>query len=141
MSAGSGSLALYLVDGKPAESLPLSDRGLLLGDGLFETLRIDGGRPLLMDLHLDRLRLGCAALDIPFSATLLARQLEELLRLAPPQLAEQASLRITLTRGDGQRGYAAPDEPRPRLILALGKLESGLGEQFSPALLPDPCPL
>ena len=47
------------VDGFASDSVPLSDRGLNYGDGLFETMRIeDGGVPLL-ERHLSRLRSGC----------------------------------------------------------------------------------
>ena len=38
--------------------VPISDRGLLYGDGLFETLRVRQGRPLWWDRHLDRRRCG-----------------------------------------------------------------------------------
>ena len=46
---------LSWVDGQPASQLPLSDRGLAYGDGLFETLRVSGGRIPLLTLHLQRL--------------------------------------------------------------------------------------
>ena len=41
------------------------DRGLLLGDGLYETLLVRGGKPLRLDAHLQRLRRGAAVLDLP----------------------------------------------------------------------------
>ena len=34
--------------------LPLNDRGLLLGDGLFETVLIKGEQPQLLEAHLQR---------------------------------------------------------------------------------------
>ena len=35
-------------------SLPLLDRGLLLADGLFETMLVQAGRPQLLEQHLER---------------------------------------------------------------------------------------
>ena len=46
-------------------SLPLDDRGLLLGDGLFETLLVIDGAPVWWGEHMARLRRGCLALGLP----------------------------------------------------------------------------
>ena len=59
------------VDGKwtPAEEASVSvlDHGLLYGDGVFEGIRVYGGRPFLLDEHLDRLEASARAivLDLP----------------------------------------------------------------------------
>ena len=42
-------------------TLPFNDRGLLLGDGLFETLLAVDGDPSDWDAHLARLNAGCVA--------------------------------------------------------------------------------
>lgn len=47
------------------EPVPADDRGLAYGDGLFETIRIEGRRPLLLARHLARLVRGAEVLDIP----------------------------------------------------------------------------
>ena len=52
-------------------TLPLSDRGLQLADGLFETVLVEGGKPLLLAEHLARWRASA-----------------ELLAMAPPPGAE-----------------------------------------------------
>ncbi len=46
-----------------------ADRGFTLGDGIFETIRADGGVPAHLPRHLARLRAGAAVLgiDIAFS--------------------------------------------------------------------------
>lgn len=44
-----------LLDGEPAEALPLGDPGLLLGDAVFETMRAYGGRPFALAEHMARL--------------------------------------------------------------------------------------
>lgn len=95
----------------PRDAMPHDDRGLLLGDGLFETmLARDGVLPHLA-AHLDRMAGGCAALGLPFD-----RAAAEALcqNAAPP--AGRAAVRLTLTAGSGGRGLDRPDPATPRLF-------------------------
>lgn len=46
-------------------SLPIGDRGLLLADGLFETLLVEQGRAHLLTQHLERWRISAAELGLP----------------------------------------------------------------------------
>ena len=94
---------------------PLDDRGLLLGDGLFETLAwTDGDLPHLA-AHLARLSAGCQTLGLPLPDLEAAAAL----CAAAPGLAGlnsgRAAVRLTLTSGSGGRGLDRPDHPRPRL--------------------------
>ncbi|MCI3135369.1 aminotransferase class IV [Phenylobacterium aquaticum] len=45
--------------------IPLDDRGLLLGDGLFETVLAVNGDLVRLEAHLDRMAAGCAVLGLP----------------------------------------------------------------------------
>ena len=100
-----------------------ADRGLLLADGLFETLPSQDGRPVLLDRHLERLERGAAILGIPLP---LSR--DELSRAAADTLAASglgtgsASLRITVTRGPGPRGLLPPAEPEPTLMVTASAI-------------------
>ncbi|MHC5058161.1 MAG: aminotransferase class IV, partial [Planctomycetota bacterium] len=51
---------------RPAAEASISclDRGLQYGDGVFETLRAEGGSAFFLEAHLARLRSGLAALGI-----------------------------------------------------------------------------
>ena len=96
--------------------VPVNDRGFLLGDGLFETMRVAGGRPFRLPQHLERLARGAEFLKIklPFTP-------DELIGFAL-QLIEQnkmreAILRLTLTRGSGGRGYAPNGEGKPTVVM------------------------
>ena len=102
---------LHWVDGQPAASLPLVDRGLAYGDGLFETMAVRGGSPVLLERHLTRVTAGCARLRIELDAGRLRRELTAF-------CAElgQGVAKLIVTRGDGQRGYA-PSTGAPRHIL------------------------
>jgi branched-subunit amino acid aminotransferase/4-amino-4-deoxychorismate lyase len=76
----------------------LFDRGARDGEGLFETLRVYGGRPFLWERHLERLVLSAAVLGfpVPASPVALREALDQV--LAAEELAD-AVARITVTRG------------------------------------------
>ncbi|GAA0880088.1 aminodeoxychorismate lyase [Algoriphagus jejuensis] len=48
----------------PASELPIPNRAMNFGDGLFETMVFDGDRIRFFDFHLDRLQLGMDTLKI-----------------------------------------------------------------------------
>ena len=105
------------IDGTPASVLPVDDRGLQYGDGLFETLLIRGGRPRFLELHLARLALGCTRLAIPFGAQ---RELRAEIAEACAQAPALAILKIIVTRGSAlRRGYVPDGRETPRRILTL----------------------
>lgn len=103
-----------------------ADRGLTLGDGLFETMRAVGGAVPLLARHLARLRDGAGLLQIPVAAgdAELAGAVREL--LAANRL-EVAAVRLMLTRGPGPRGVLPSGEPSPTLLLAAHPLPPPVG--------------
>jgi 4-amino-4-deoxychorismate lyase len=103
---------LSWVDGQPAELLSIKDRGLAYGDGLFETIAVNAGQPVLLERHLTRLAEGCVRLKIPFDLAVVRAQL-----LAFSQQLGGGVAKLILTRGDGQRGYAPPQAAQPCVIL------------------------
>lgn len=108
---------LSWVDGRPATDLPLGDRGLAYGDGLFETLRVTGERAPLLDWHLRRLADGCARLRIPLDLALIEDELRRFCAALGTGVAK-----LILTRGEGRRGYAPPAPCQPRRILQAAPL-------------------
>jgi branched-chain amino acid aminotransferase len=100
--------------------IDIADRGLLLGDGLFETLRVYGGHVFKLEDHVERLARGAAELGIPLplDGPDIAAAVHETLE-AHHLDAASAALRITLTRGPGQRGLLPPDDPRPNLLISV----------------------
>jgi 4-amino-4-deoxychorismate lyase len=103
------------VDGCPADSLSIKDRGLAYGDGLFETIAVKHGRPSLLERHLQRLECGCERLGIAVDLPLIRR---ELLAFAA-QLGDGV-MKLIVTRGDSQRGYAPALNAPSRRILQGG---------------------
>lgn len=62
------SQGIAYIDGKVLElskaKVPLHDRGYLLGDGVFETLRTSNGRPFRLDDHATRMKRGLRAINL-----------------------------------------------------------------------------
>lgn len=102
----------------------LTDRGLLLADGVFDTSRIVNGRMILRRAHFARLAGDSGALGIGFDM----RWLQELAEAEIPA-GGNGALRLTITRGPGGRGLA--DE-------AGG--DATLLARFTPMDLPLPMP-
>lgn len=104
------------VDGRPVAAVSARDRGLQFGDGLFETMAVVDGRIRLMSRHMKRLRTGLHRLQITFT-------LWDELYLELATLAAQCGhgvLKLIVTRGNSDRGYAAAAHARPRRIVYLG---------------------
>jgi branched-chain amino acid aminotransferase len=80
------------------------DHGFLYGDSIYETLRTYGGRPFLLNLHLERLeQSGCGIrLKLPLSLAHLEQEIRRTLEAA--HYAE-SQVRVIITRGEGDFGY------------------------------------
>ena len=113
-----------LVDARRAHVSAL-DRGLLHGDGVYDTWRTYGGRPFALDAHLARLAAAARRLELPSpgdAATWAARTRLLLRRNALPD----AAARLTLTRGDAGTGPIPDRRARPTLLLTVRALPAGL---------------
>ena len=91
--------------------VPFDDRGLAYGDGLFETVLLRAGKPVLWQYHTERLALGCERLGLP-----LPNQASLEAAWQGDASAELEVLKLILTRGSGGRGYALPEQVSPRLL-------------------------
>ncbi|MSR22490.1 MAG: 2-keto-4-methylthiobutyrate aminotransferase [Gemmatimonadetes bacterium] len=98
--------------------IPSDDRGMLLGDGLFETVRLYRGRAFRLDAHLDRLAHGAGVVGIPVPGELRSRVDEALVSWK----GRDGALRITLTRGSGF-GLAPPEKASGRLLIGIRPVE------------------
>ena len=85
------------------------DAGFVLGDGVWEGLRVVGGHPAFLDQHLDRLWEGAAAimLDIGLDRAQLTAQIYETLR-ANGMTGDGAHVRLMVTRGPKSTPYQDP---------------------------------
>ncbi|MBU1214218.1 MAG: aminodeoxychorismate lyase [Gammaproteobacteria bacterium] len=103
-----------LVNGKPADTISVADRGLSYGDGVFRTLRIQQGSPFCWHRQYDKLRHDCNVLQIPCPDEVLL--LKELRRLCG---TESGIAKIIVTRGIGERGYAPSLQPNPTRVVSI----------------------
>ncbi|MDP8995791.1 MAG: aminotransferase class IV [Pseudomonadota bacterium] len=100
-------------------TLAVNERGLMLGDGIFETIAVHHGKAIWLDEHLSRLREAANELGIPFAATDVHSAVVAILQKSS---AASEVLRITLTRGPTARGLAA-QATNPSLILTLNSFD------------------
>lgn len=104
-----------------AATVSVFDHGLTVGDGVFETLKVVGGRPFALRRHLERLHRSAQGLrlDVPLRDAGLRAAIDDALAAAGP---EAGRVRITLTGGVAPLGSGRGEAP-PTLIIAAAPLE------------------
>jgi 4-amino-4-deoxychorismate lyase len=103
------------INGRRGTELDCRDRGLLYGDGVFETMLVREHRIRLADFHLQRLYASCRRLKLRGPEPLTLRR--ELWRLAAQR--RDAVLKLIVTRGKGPRGYRPAQGERCTRIISL----------------------
>lgn len=109
---------MMLLNGEVSHNAILNDRGLLYGDGVWETLVVRNGQVQLLTWHLERLYSGLAKLSFHFNEQHLLET--EIQRIC--QGVEAGVLKIIITRGQGQRGYAIPSRATYTRLLQITAL-------------------
>src|SRR6266496_6716220 len=111
-----------LINGKfvPPEQAVVSviDRSFLYGDGVFETIPVYNSKPFRLAQHLERLTRGADFLKIRI--TFASKEL----RVLASELIERnqmpnSVLRLTLSRGPGERGYSPRGADSPFVVMSL----------------------
>lgn len=118
---------VYLVNGRRENGLTPFDRGFAYGDGVFRTLPMYSGMPHCWDRHYRRLQADCNALEIVCPS-------EGILRGDIAQLAEDGEdgvVKITITRGESERGYAVPPLAQPTRVVSKTALPHYPESHFS----------
>ena len=95
--------------------IPSDDRGLTLGDGLFETVLWEDGRLHLWAEHYARLARGCAALGL--RAPDAGQALSAMLDAARALNGVRGAVRLTWSAGSGGRGLDRPEPVLPRMVV------------------------
>lgn len=108
-------------------SVDPADRGLLLGDGLFETLLWSDGVLRRFNAHAGRMTRGCRTLGLP------APDPDEMRRAAMAAIERaglagaRAAVRLTWTAGPGGRGLDRPATPSPMLLASAAPAPPAAG--------------
>ena len=112
------------------------DSGFVLGDGVWEGLRVVGGHPVFLDAHLDRLFEGAKAiaLDIGLSRAALTQALYDTLA-ANDMRGDGVHIRLMVTRGVKRTPY---QDPRvtvgPATVVAIAEWKSPKPETMTAGL-------
>lgn len=104
-----------LVNGAASEHIDVLDRGFQYGDGVFTTLRLSAGLPVLLQRHLERLADGCGRLRMAYPGDDVV--CSDLLALCAD--AAEGVVKIQLTRGIGGRGYRPLATEQPSRVVSL----------------------
>ncbi|MFC5653368.1 aminotransferase class IV [Paenibacillus solisilvae] len=108
---------------KQAEEAVISvyDHGFLYGMGLFETFRTYGGKPYLLERHLQRLTEGCRSIGIHYEPDIEQFRVWLAALMQSNNLSE-AYVRLTVTAGEEELGLPSGDYRKPNLLLLVKPL-------------------
>lgn len=120
--SGAGAASIDgVVGGLDAARVPVTDRGFLYGDAVFEALRTYGGEPDALDQHLSRLARSCAILGIGLPVTL-AQLADEVRMTIAAVSASERYVRIMITRGDLPEALPPGGAGRARRVIIVRPL-------------------
>ena len=81
--------------------IPVTDEGLLRGDGVFEVVHLYNGAPYALEEHLERMQRSAATLRLPFDIDAVRDDAEKLVECSEPA---DGALRLLVTRGGRRIG-------------------------------------
>ncbi len=107
--------------------IPAADDGLLRGDGVFEVIRLYGGRPFALGEHLDRMERSAAGIDLPLDRTAFEPEIAALLAEFG---TNDGQLRLVATRGGRRLAFTEvlpPYAERERIrVISLTYAPTGM---------------
>ncbi len=110
-----------LLDDPLAPALPVNDHGITVGDGVFEAVKVAGGRPFALTRHLDRMARSARGLGLPeLPQDEVRKGVEAVLDGADLPLGK---LRITYTGGAAPLG-SGRGHGRPTLVVVADTLQA-----------------
>jgi branched-chain amino acid aminotransferase len=118
-----------IVEGGEAR-VPVTDHGLLYGDGIFEGIRVYGGRVFRLDAHLARFETAARAIALELPGGIAAAR-EIVLETVRAYGSEEAYVRLIATRGEGALGVDPTTCSHPRLICVVDRVRIYPPEKLS----------
>ncbi|MGA9634973.1 MAG: aminotransferase class IV [Solirubrobacterales bacterium] len=113
--------------GRADAVIPAADDGLLRGDGVFEVIRLYGGRPFALGEHLDRMERSAAGIDLPLDRTAFEPEIAALLAEFG---TNDGQLRLVATRGGRRLAFTEvlpPYAERERIrVISLTYAPTGM---------------
>jgi len=118
---------------RDSATISVYDHGLLYGDGVFEGMRVYGGRPFRLEEHVDRLYDSAHAIWITVPMTR-----EEMGRVTVEGIARagisEGYLRHVVTRGVGDLGLDPRSCPRPTVFIIFDTIRIWPRERYEKGL-------
>ena len=110
------------------------DHGLLYGDGVFEGIRVYGGRVFRLQVHVDRLYASAQAiaLDIPMANPDMVRMVEEATAKSGFQ---EGYIRLVVTRGVGDLGLDPRKCKKPSIICIVDEIAIWPKDRYEKGLI------
>jgi len=96
-------------------TIGVEDRGFQFADGVYEVFRVYEGKPFALELHLQRLRRSCDAIDLPLPYTN-AQLIDAMACLYERQPLPSAMIYLQATRGECNRNHVMPRECEPTVL-------------------------
>ncbi len=111
-----------LIQDEAAAMIPVTDRGFLYGDSVYEVVRTYGGKPFALTEHLDRLHQSAARLSISLPEGLepISRDIHATLDAAGHP---ESYVRAIITRGSGPIGLDPGLADRPRRVVIVAPFQ------------------
>lgn len=131
------SLQIY-IDGKllPKEEAKISvyDHGLLYGDGVFEGMRIYGGKVFKLQEHVERLWESAKAicLEIPMTPADMVAAVNQTVEANKENSPNY--VRLVVTRGAGYLGLSPAKTENPQVIIIVDEIELYTEEKYEKGL-------
>jgi len=113
--------------------VPVTDHGLLYGDGIFEGLRVYAGRIFRLDAHMARFEAAARAIALALPGGIAAVR-EIVIETVRAHGVDDAYVRLIATRGDGPLGVDPTSCPRARLICIADRVHIYPPEKLSRGL-------
>ncbi len=106
----------------------VADRGLLFGDGLYEIIRVYGGRPFQLNAHVERLGWGARKIGFELGVSLDSLRHACLDTLAANE-SKEATIRLIVTRGDFADPQRVSATAKPSVIVTCDEF-TGYPDSF-----------
>jgi len=109
------------IDNLEGATVSLEDRGYLLGDGIYEVIRVFNGKPFALEDHLIRLQNSAKAIkmELPYSLEDINNAIEQLIEKGE---CTEGYLYIQVTRGIAQRDHLFPPDAKPSMIMYIREM-------------------
>ncbi len=104
---------MIMINGAQGGAIPVMDRAVMYGDGVFRTMRMCHGQVLCWQQQYRKLSADCQALDILCPTQKILEQELRLLAFDEPNCV----VKIVVSRGEGGRGYTMPKLVSPNRVV------------------------